>query len=86
MYTIGRTGVWRSLDFGASWDPTPIESSFWTFSNSMDVEVSDADVDLIWAGTSLSSDTRLFYSQDGGETFTTTENYSGYHSRNCLRY
>ncbi len=77
VYTIGRTGVWRSLDFGASWDPTPIESSFWTFSNSMDVEVSDADVDLIWAGTSLSSDTRLFYSQDGGETFTTTENYSG---------
>ncbi len=77
VFTVGRTGVWRSLNFGASWEATPINSEFWQFSNIMDVEVSDVDVDLIWAGSALQADSRLFYSEDGGETFTPTENYNG---------
>ncbi len=77
VFALGASGVWRSLDFGASWELSRISDSFWAFSNVMDVEVSDKDVDLIWAGAALTETSRLFYSVDGGQTFTPTENYRG---------
>ncbi len=76
IYTIGRTGVWSSFK-AERWEVTPLQSDYWVFRNSMDVEVSDADTDIIWAGGGLSESERLYVSTDGARTFSPVNNYSG---------
>ena len=50
VYTIGRSGVWRSDDFASTWSLVPIPSEQWGFSFSGKVRVSLADPNVVWAG------------------------------------
>ncbi len=76
LYTVGGTGVWYSNDFGGQWNSSPITSQ-WSFNNSADVEVSHADINVIWAGGFLGENARIQVSQDGGLSFTPVSNYDG---------
>lgn len=76
IFAIGRDGVWRSADFGESWSLTPITTQWGTNTSFMDVEVSRANANIIWAGNAISSDFRLHVSTNGGASFTATNNYS----------
>jgi len=76
LFTVGSDGVWKSSDFGASWLLTPIILK-WGFTSFMDVEVSRANANVIWAGSGMSTNRGLYVSKDGGKTYTITSNYMG---------
>jgi photosystem II stability/assembly factor-like uncharacterized protein len=76
VFAIGTDGVWRSLDFGSNWVKTAITNQWSTSSTFLDVEVSAANANIVWAGGAISASSRLHVSTDGGATFTPTNNYS----------
>ncbi len=76
IFTVGTSGVWKSDNFGESWEPTRINDDRWSFTNFMSIEVSIADPDVIWAGGALAEDRRIFVSSDGGDSFSATNFYS----------
>ncbi|MBX2894242.1 MAG: T9SS type A sorting domain-containing protein [Cyclobacteriaceae bacterium] len=79
VYTLSSTGVFRSNDFGSSWTLTAI-SDKWGSSNTMDVEVSQANANIVWAGSAVVNQTgnirSIHVSTNGGQTFTATNNYT----------
>lgn len=75
LFTLGTSGMWRSNNFGGSWEGIPIDDNRWSFNNSADVEVSPANADIILAGGALDEGSRLFVSTDAGETFNATGFY-----------
>ncbi|MDQ3535299.1 MAG: hypothetical protein M3421_06695, partial [Bacteroidota bacterium] len=74
LYTIGASGLWKSENFGESWNSIPIEEN-WTFGSFTNVKISLADPDIIWAGGAMSSTGRLHVSIDDGHTFKAVNNY-----------
>jgi len=81
VFTVSERGVYVSNDFAANWKLTPIPENFIsTSSSSLDVEVSRANANIVWAGSGMSNiagqSRNLFVSADGGETFESTTNYS----------
>lgn len=75
LYTVGYSGVWRSTDFGDSWNLTPINSG-WNPSISLNVKVSLADYNIVWAGEEMSDSGRVFVSTDAGRIFRAVSNYT----------
>jgi hypothetical protein len=76
VFTLSSDGVFRSTNFGASWTLTPITTLWGAPSSTMDVEVSRANANVIWAGSRISSVGRIHVSTDGGLTFSPTANYT----------
>ncbi len=77
VFTIGGAGVFVSNDFGSNWTPTSITSNLSGTSFYADVEVSQSNANIVWAGSGMSSTRNLFVSTDGGKSFTKTINYTG---------
>ena len=50
VFTIGKSGVWKSENFGFSWSGIAVPASNWGFGGSGKVEVSLADGSVVWAG------------------------------------
>lgn len=75
VFAVGRQGVWRTEDFGGSWSLAPI-SSDWSGLSFSNVEVSLANPTIVWAGSGMSSVSKLHVSTDGGKTFAATNNYA----------
>ena len=88
VFTITSRGVWRSTDFGVTWNLITLPSSFGTGNNSaLNVEVSTADPNVVWAGGAMKENRSnlLQVSQDNGQTFTETNPFispNGNHSYN----
>ena len=80
VFAVGVSGVWRSIDFGLNWELTPIDNQ-WSFQNRMDIEVSEADVDIVWAGGIMTNNSRIFVSTDGGESFSPTSVFTPSNNR-----
>jgi photosystem II stability/assembly factor-like uncharacterized protein len=76
IYTLSSAGVFRSTNFGASWVLTPITNKWGSTTSLMDVEVSRANANIIWAGSGMTPDRNLHVSLDAGVTFNPTENSS----------
>ncbi len=76
IYTVGAKGVFVSPNFGQSWNLTPITAN-WGLSTFMDIEVSRANANVIWAGSGMANGLRIHYSNDGGKTFQQTNNFTG---------
>jgi hypothetical protein len=78
VFTVGKSGVWKSTNFGGSWSLRSISASQWGFSGSGKVRVSLADGNVVWAGyemgVALTSPEdvlgKLHVSTDRGETFS----------------
>lgn len=79
IYTLSSAGVFRSLNFGESWILTPITEKWGGATSLMDVEVSQANANIVWAGSGMvnsGSLRNLHVSTDGGVVFTPTNNYT----------
>lgn len=75
VYAVGASGVWRTLDFGGKWSLAPIAED-WLTGSFMDVEISQANPFIVWAGAGMMAGRAgLHVSVDGGETFAKTNNY-----------
>ena len=75
VYTVGQSGVWKSNDFGSSWKLTPMTDEGWGLSRWIDIDISLANSKVVWAGERMSTSGGLFVSEDGGSTFSKTNNY-----------
>ena len=78
VFAVTTTGVWRSIDFAGTWSQTLIPVGFQsTYSSTMNVEVSTADPNVVWAGGAMTEDglTSLHVSEDNGLTFKQTSSY-----------
>jgi photosystem II stability/assembly factor-like uncharacterized protein len=79
VFTITSRGVWRSTDFGANWALVTLPPSFGASNNSaLNVEVSSADPNVVWAGGAMKENgsNLLQVSEDNGQTYTATNAYS----------
>lgn len=74
VFTLSSLGVYRSNDFGQSWTLAPISHN-WTFTNFMEIKVSIANHDIVWAGSGMSGDRAIHVSTDGGKTFSETKQF-----------
>ncbi|TAD99800.1 MAG: T9SS C-terminal target domain-containing protein [Bacteroidetes bacterium] len=79
VFMVGKSGVWKSNDFGSTWRLSAGMSRNWAYSGSLTpirIEVSLANPNVVWAGSGMSSVANLFYSNDQGESFKAVQNYS----------
>ncbi len=75
IFALSSAGVFVSNNFGQSWSLTPI-SQKWGSGSFMDVEVSRANANIVWAGLGMNANLNLHVSTDGGKTFKITNNYT----------
>lgn len=75
IFTVSSSGVFRSTNFGTTWTLTPITEK-WGSSTFLDVEVSRANANVVWAGSGMSATRNLHVSTNGGLSFSTTNNFT----------
>ncbi|MCK6618400.1 MAG: T9SS type A sorting domain-containing protein [Cyclobacteriaceae bacterium] len=75
IFTVTSSGVFRSANFGTSWTLTPITEK-WGASTFLDVEVSQANANIVWAGSGMSTTRNLHVSTNGGLSFSVTNNFT----------
>ncbi|MBS1555935.1 MAG: T9SS type A sorting domain-containing protein [Bacteroidetes bacterium] len=79
IYTLSSAGVFTSTNFGQTWTLTPITEKWGGTTSLMDIEVSRANANIVWAGSGMvNSGTlrNLQVSTNGGKTFAATNNYT----------
>jgi photosystem II stability/assembly factor-like uncharacterized protein len=79
LFTLSSAGVFRSTNFGSTWTLIPITDKWGASSSFMDVEVSRANANIIWAGSGMvnsGSLRNIHVSTNGGTSFTPTNNYT----------
>jgi photosystem II stability/assembly factor-like uncharacterized protein len=79
LFTLSSAGVFRSPDFGQSWILTSIADKWGGSSSLMDIEVSRANANIVWAGNAMAnSETlrNLHVSINGGLSFSPTTNFT----------
>lgn len=78
IFAIGSSGVFVSQNFGSSWALTPITEKWGTGApSSLDLEVSRANANIVWAGSAMTSTRNLHVSVNGGQSFSVVNNFSG---------
>lgn len=78
LYAVGARGVYKSTNFGRNWSYKRIDDPRWSFWSAVDVEVSQASPQVVWAGGAMRTTPNpfnIFVSKDGGETFAATSNF-----------
>lgn len=74
VFSPSINGVWRSTNFAESWELTPLTQFYYAGANSsaLDVAVSTANPDVVWAAHAMIESGGLvpLVSQDNGETYT----------------
>ncbi len=75
IFALSDEGVFVSNNFGQNWSLTPITQK-WAQASFMDVEVSRANPDIVWAGLGMTNDLNLHVSTDGGASFSVTNNFT----------
>ncbi len=81
VFAVSNTGVYRSTNFGLTFNNKPISTN-WAISNTVSsshhVEVSPANGNIVWAGGGMakSSGLQMQVSTDQGLTFSTVADYS----------
>lgn len=76
VYAVGKSGVWRTENFGSSWTLAPVTQD-WLTGSFMDVEVSQANPYIVWAGSGMMPGRAgLHVSTDGGESFSKANHYN----------
>jgi len=80
LFTLSSAGVFRSTNFGTSWTLTPITENWGGSTSMMDVEVSRANANIVWAGSGMVNTggtlRNVHVSTDGGLTFKPAPNYT----------
>ncbi|MFN8887305.1 MAG: WD40/YVTN/BNR-like repeat-containing protein, partial [Cyclobacteriaceae bacterium] len=79
IYAVSSGGVFKSTNFGGSWTLTPITNKWGGASTFMDVDVSRANANIVWAGSGMANSgnvRNIHVSTNAGASFTTTTNYT----------
>ena len=77
VFAVGKSGVWRSTNFGGSWTLSTTPAAAWgALTSFQDVRVSEANPDVVWAGSRMDADGSLVVSTNGGATFSATSDYT----------
>jgi len=77
LFVVGASGVWRSTNFGGSWSLASMPGGTWgSVSSFMDVRISEADPDVVWAGSRMDVDGDIFVSTDGGVSFSPATDFT----------
>ncbi len=70
VFAVGSSGVWKSTNFGGSWTLTPMGGTNWgALSSFLNVRVSNANPDIVWAGGRMDATGRLNVSTNNGASF-----------------
>lgn len=77
VYTVGKSGVWRSEDFAGNWELIPIPESAWGFDGRAKIKVSLHNDHIVWAGAEMDAvsggddyDGKLHVSTNQGNSFS----------------
>jgi len=77
LFTVGKSGVWKSIDFAESWRLTAVPESTWGFVRSAKVKVSLNERQIVWAGSEMDAvpsgtdnQGQLHISTNGGGQFS----------------
>ncbi|MEN8139187.1 MAG: T9SS type A sorting domain-containing protein [Bacteroidota bacterium] len=78
VFTFSKDAVWRTEDFGKSWEEISMPTGFEGESSLTEIKVSLADPSIVWTGTSLQSSLPMYVSDNFGKSFTsaTTSEYA----------
>ena len=77
LFAVGKSGVWRSADFGGTWTLSAVPAASWGGINSFhDVRISRANPNVVWAGAYMGSGGHIQRSTDGGLTFNPVPDYT----------
>ncbi|MCU0449359.1 MAG: T9SS type A sorting domain-containing protein [Bernardetiaceae bacterium] len=82
VFAVSRNGVWRSTNFAQNWTQIRLQANQ-GWGGFLDVEISDANPDFVWAGGSMITSTTpannrfLFVSNNGGTSFNRVNNFTG---------
>jgi photosystem II stability/assembly factor-like uncharacterized protein len=76
IYTLSSDGVFWSANFGETWNRTSITSNWGSATSLMDVEVSRANANIVWAGSGMTETRKLHVSVNAGLSFSETNNTS----------
>jgi hypothetical protein len=77
VYTVSKSGVLRSLDFAENWEVVRLPEQ-WQFSPFANIiRSSIASQRIVWTGSGLSDENRLFVSDDGGSSYVEANGYDG---------
>ena len=70
VFAVSSRGVWKSTNFADSWGAVTLNSDATnSWGGFLNVEVSDIDPKIVWAGGAMDDDRSIFVSKDRGETF-----------------
>jgi hypothetical protein len=70
LFAVGKSGPWRSTDFGGNWSLQTLNGGTWgSLSSFHDIRVSEADPDVVWAGARMDANNDIFVSTNGGVTY-----------------
>ncbi len=70
VFTFSKSGVWRTEDFGTSWNNIKMPSGFYGSSSSTQIKISLASPDVVWAGRSLLFSAPMYVSTNFGGSFS----------------
>jgi FlgD Ig-like domain len=77
LFAVGASGVWRSTNFGGTWSLSSITGTNWGgVSSFIDVKISRANPNIVWAGSRMDPSGKINVSTDQGITFNPTPVYS----------
>ncbi|MCK5776453.1 MAG: hypothetical protein KAH25_09760, partial [Bacteroidales bacterium] len=69
VFTFGKSGVWRTENFGTNWEKINMPLSFNGLSSTTEIKISLAAPEVVWTGRSLTSSNPMFVSTDFGKSF-----------------
>ncbi len=85
VFAVGYNGVWRSANFADSWTKISMGSN-WIYrpnttavsgsASPLQIAVSQANQNIVWAGGGMTEATRMHLSTDQGRTFRAVNNFS----------
>ncbi|MEQ9007839.1 MAG: hypothetical protein RLP12_08145, partial [Ekhidna sp.] len=76
VFAVSSSGIWKSPNFGDSWELSTINTSNNnSWGGFLDVEVSDIDSKIVWAGGAMDENRNIFVSTDRGDTFKPVSKY-----------
>lgn len=77
LFAVGKSGVFRSTNFGSNWILTSIPSSDWgSISTFHDIKISRANPNIVWAGARMDASGKIHVSTNKGISFTPTSLYN----------
>lgn len=78
LFAVGASGVYKSTNFGQNWVLTSIPSSTWgPISSFLDVRISRANPDIVWAGSRMDATGKIHLSTNRGVTFSPVPDFTG---------